>query len=485
MSEKAFHRFRSTNALLDGFHELENQEIYFASPEELNDPMEGYKDIFWYGDEVVWENFMKHYMLCLEQACFLFVIGGASLDGNNISVFMTEERFPTSQYKELFKEICDTFFNNGSISEYIKYLSTRSTRIRRNELFVYIKSLHFYTLETIFTVYEKHNMIQKREDGDIFRQQSQKMLLNMEALNNINKTKEELSGIEQNIDLFWSDVVHTYVQIQLAARYHESTSNDQKNKMFIYSDFPEAYIQKVETIVYPDWYAACFMTEYSNSSVWGHYGDHHKGVCLSFKAIPENDITFISLLGIHGWGKYGPIFDKIKHVFYKIIYDKKYVEVDFFKSLGRLPVPILLKYWYMNEKGSKSICADDVFRSEEQWRGKYWASFYKGITIKLKDWEYENEYRLILYSSLFDFSDSKSRKLKYDFNDLESITFGIKTPIEDKLKIIAIIESKCRKENRSDFKFYQAHYSEQKGSIDRFEINLVKFASSGNIVKNN
>jgi hypothetical protein len=48
--------------LLEDFRELENQEIYFASPQKLNDPMEGFKDIFWRGDEIIWANLLRHYL---------------------------------------------------------------------------------------------------------------------------------------------------------------------------------------------------------------------------------------------------------------------------------------------------------------------------------------------------------------------------------------------------------------------------------------
>ena len=42
------YRFRSMKRLLeDKYQELKKQEIYFASPEQLNDPMEGLRDIFW------------------------------------------------------------------------------------------------------------------------------------------------------------------------------------------------------------------------------------------------------------------------------------------------------------------------------------------------------------------------------------------------------------------------------------------------------
>jgi hypothetical protein len=53
------YRFRSIHSILGGFHELENQEIYFCPPQQLNDPLEGFKDIFWKGDEIVWRNLLR------------------------------------------------------------------------------------------------------------------------------------------------------------------------------------------------------------------------------------------------------------------------------------------------------------------------------------------------------------------------------------------------------------------------------------------
>ena len=48
---KTFYRFRSIDNLLgEKYNELENQSIYFASPNQLNDPMEGFKDLVFNGD---------------------------------------------------------------------------------------------------------------------------------------------------------------------------------------------------------------------------------------------------------------------------------------------------------------------------------------------------------------------------------------------------------------------------------------------------
>lgn len=55
---KLFYRFRKTQNIFD-FKELENQEIYFASNKELNDPMEGFKNLVFNGDKIVWRNLLN------------------------------------------------------------------------------------------------------------------------------------------------------------------------------------------------------------------------------------------------------------------------------------------------------------------------------------------------------------------------------------------------------------------------------------------
>ncbi len=69
----------------------------------------------------------------------------------------------------------------------------------------------------------------------------------------------------------------------------------------------------------------------------------------------------------------------------------------------------------------------------------------------------------------------EDRKLKYNFNDLEGIIFGIRTSLDDKLKISKIIEKKCKELGRTDFKFYQAYFSRQRGKIEYSEMSLLKF----------
>lgn len=91
---------------------------------------------------------------------------------------------------------------------------------------------------------------------------------------------------------------------------------------------------------------------------------------------------------------------------------------------------------------------------------------------KTSDWKNEREYRLLIHSSLNTFDNPKNRKLKYNFEDLEAIIFGMNTPKEDQFKIIDIIKNKCKENNRAFFDFYKANSSNGKIQIKKLNINI-------------
>ena len=214
------------------------------------------------------------------------------------------------------------------------------------------------------------------------------------------------------------------------------------------------------------------MTNYHNSSVWGHYGQKHTGACLMFDPIRTSKSNGLELCKASG--------ETVREIrFSEIRYVDKPGEIDFFKSIGRITVEQLMKLWYTDTEGNVSECATHVPRAGEKdnhetvaWRKSYWDRFYRDITAKTKDWKYEQEYRLILEDGLRQFDDKKSRALTYDFNSLKGIIFGIKTTDRDKLRIIDIIKGKCREHKRTDFKFYQAYYSPEDGNIQKYKILL-------------
>ncbi|MEE7628084.1 DUF2971 domain-containing protein [Methylobacter sp. Wu8] len=475
---KRLYRLRTINSLLGEFDELQKQSIYFAEPNELNDPMEGFRDIFWNGDAIAWKNLFKHYLLCLERFCSLLVISGEEhpISIEHIPIFSSELDLPTEEYKNLFKKISCRFFSNNTISIYINKISERSTPVRRDELLFYLSSIHPIALETIFSIYEEKNLIPKRVKQSADLVISIGRLIKDDFWDAIEKSSKEKDRGEKLIDVLFSTQRHIHSQVNLIQRYNNILSRDTKNKNLVLVEFPEEYIKKIEKLVFPEWYTACFMSDCRNSAVWGHYGNGHTGVCLVFKPEMNSDNFYISLRNkIVGWGSGGAIYGTAQHKFYPIDYIKGIGQVNFFRSIGRLPHPTLNAAWYYNEKGERSECADDIHNSEEQWRQTYWDNFYRDITVKSKDWKYENEYRLILASSMTDFSDKKDRTLIYDFSSLEGLIFGINTKNEDKLKIMEILDKKLEETGREDFKFYQAYYSPEKKCIEHKEMNLVRY----------
>jgi Protein of unknown function (DUF2971) len=473
------YRFRSVERLLD-HGELQNQEIYFAKPEELNDPMEGFRDIFWRGDEIVWGSLFRHYLLCLERAFSLLVILGEKhrISWDQIPVFNYGDTSFTVQQKQKQDEIIDDFIKDNGIKACIKALASRSVPLRRNELAFYLRSLHLFAISRIRDCYERHKLFPKQdfETGMIDK------LMNTPAL--VASAMEHMRTVEENapinefaLDAFFAAQQRQMTEIDLINLYNQAIDPLAKNRNFVFLTFCDEYVNRIETLFYPDWYTACFMRECRNSAVWGSYGMNHTAVCLKFKVRDNGGRPILRLNRLNGWGSAGPTLGKMDHEFIKIIYDNDHLPIDFFNSLGRLPIPTLKQYWYSDKTGRISVCGKDIFNNEDKWRAEYWDAFKHGITRKLKDWDYEQEHRLVLSGSLLDFSDVKSRSAKYDFDDLDGIIFGIKTPSQRKLDIFKIIEEKCRESKRTDFKFYQAFYSRDIGTIEHAEMSFLKFPS--------
>jgi hypothetical protein len=360
--------------------------------------------------------------------------------------------FQRQRIKACIEKSVNLFFKNELAAQWPQLLASRAGPIRQNELYAYLGSLHIYALNTIFTVYENHEFMPRRPDDDPFRRFEIRDVIG-EGVKWANSKEAERPDVEDGIERLHATTRHLSAQANLITMYNAPTETiAQKNRRMLFGRFPEEYLKSLERLVHPPWYTATFTGNFNNPSIWGHYGDGHKGVCLKFRANTINSEPHIRLHGID-------------YQFYRIKYARKYPEIDFFRSLGVPPIPALNRCWYFDEHKNKSSCADALYDDEDAWRKSYWATFHEGITTKLEDWRYEDEYRLIHTPGKIVMEKSE-RKLKYRFSDLEGIVFGIRTPEDAKSEIIRIIEEKCRSESRTDFKFYQAFYSRKDAHID-------------------
>ena len=470
------YRFRSIDSLIDIHKELENQEIYFAAPYELNDPMEGFQDIFWKGDSIIWHNFIKNYIRSLEHSFGLVFLlqNGRNIDAKEILVLSQPHKLNTLDNLKLVQQIIDRVFRNEFIKNLPDELSKRENAIRRDELLAYIEFIHLFVLEAISDVYVEKKFILRPFLNN-----------NLKAFSALLKKQGNIVGLAEkcetekpsnSVENLYAILNRYNQQTKLLMQYNQSNDGVKPNGFFLISEFPAKYLGQLEASIYPDWFSASFLSECTNSAVWGHYGDNHRGVCLKYNIIENETELCMNLMTEYGYNS-GPIIGMRPHTFKKVKYSSKHVEIDFFRSLARMNKMTINMLWYSDEKGNLSACGEHFNdkESEEEWRNKYWDNYDNSLTVKLKEWEYEKEFRLTISGDFIDYREKSARKLKYDFKDLESIIFGIKTTTEDKLKIIRIVEKKCRENNIKEFDFQQAYYSKDDGQIKTYKLNLLKF----------
>lgn len=441
-------RFRSIEALFK-WNELEKQSIFFPEPSTLNDPMEGYIDCFWQGDEIVWTNFFTHYFICLHFTHLEAILTEPNerLTKANIPVLISKSSLEKSGELARIQNTLSQFIDCDEIKATIGILASRNDKIRRDELLIHLDSVHVIAMKVLF---------------------------NLEELN----TKLSLANKINSDSL--SDEMRRFIylmmgqlrsQTRLLSAYQDKEFSKNHKRRFVVVDFPEAYLERIQSLLYPDWYTACFTEDIENSAAWGHYAGNHSGICLKFKIkVSANGSLSLPLKGLSGSSirrgdiEARSINSKQDYPFYKVVYEGKYPEVDFFRSIARLSFPDLLDTWYSNGSGKFSTCSQ-AFSNEYEWRTDIWKKFRERVSTKLKDWEYEKEQRLVLCANFLDFSNEKTRAFTYDFSDLEGIIFGIKTTLEHKIEIMKIVENKCHEKNCYDIKFYQARYSHSDGKI--------------------
>lgn len=477
------YRFRSTDKLLGAeYQELEKLEIYFASPDELNDPLEGFTNLFWRGDQILWTNLLNHYLMCLMQTVFDAHIFGPdhTFACDQSYVFSTEASLPTPELKGLYHRICDIFFQHEDAVQLPVLLSERKSPVRRNELTMYLRLLHLHALNAVLTGMEERPLGIPRAADDPFRAASTKEIPCKAILDEICRHEIEHPDQPDFAEAMSASGNITSMQLDIINEYNGISLKLGRAWQTIISEFPARHVGQLERLLYRDWYVASFMEDPTDAAMWGHYGDGHRGVCLIFKTqVSASGKPAIRLRQINAWSgnKNGvtPIYGDRTHEFQRMTYESNFVELNFFRSLGRITMP-MLNYWCRDLTGNVSPIVSDIVSESASWREKYWEDFLKALTTKLPDWAQEKEYRLPFYSFITDFTEKSTRKLQYHFEDLQGLIFGIKTSTAEKIKIMRIVEDKCRKEGRTDFEFYQAVYSSFTGRIVNMKMSLIKFA---------
>lgn len=433
--------------------ELEGLYIYFASKEQLNDPMEGYKQIFWSGDVVVWSNLFRHYMVSLFFRLVQAVL--RDLKESEFPIFVSVSSCDPRAAK-IARPAISKFLEDSNIKEHIRLLAYGQRRVCMDELVCHFRYLHLLALKIL---------LQELQENGV-RDESFAGILEIEKIYStefLDGLKEALLKAQSSPEVFVAELVELRRKLShqggIIPYFKAWKDNaDPIGWYSVFMSFPEDYVMNLEKLTYPDWYVACFMTDNTNSSIWGTYGQSHKEVCLKFRPEIVDGVAYLPLYMPVGSNGDEVVWGESKLEFREVKYGSNFLEVDFFRSLGRMSMGVLRNDWYTDEVLGVSDCAKVLEGDQDAWRKRYWNGYYESASVKMEDWMNEREYRLLQSTGMDGCRGVSQRKLKYNFESLDGIVFGMKTPPEKKMKIISLIQFMCKSYGRKDFNFYQAVY---------------------------
>lgn len=472
------YRYRPIKAALDDFHELENQEIYFSTPAELNDPLERFKDMFWSGDRIVWRNLLRHYILCLIETTVYAFVAGSEFDEQTLenTIFMAPERLPDAPIRSIYTRISEAFLADESVSDFLDYVLASPIPLRATELKSHLRTLHGFALQLMFREFVERGL-QPEPVGSAapplgkLREHIKFIMGGVTKLPGMTDFRERLSSAMA----FVSE--NTSAQMNLILEYHHNDP-EKAGILFATAHFPAAYVDALEKLVHYAWYVACFTTSATNSHMWSNYAQGHRGVCLKFRTSPnaqsEPTLRINQITGAGGSREGIRYFSNdVAEPLYKLTYDGNFPPIDFFRSLGTMPHSSVDGFWYRADDGKYSACRDAFASDQKGWHSRYWQTFIASTLSKTATFAHEEEYRLIIHS-MFDMRAKERRTLEYRFDDLAGIVFGVQTARADKLKIMRIIDQKCLETGRADFEFSQIAYHETERRFVEMPLKLLR-----------
>lgn len=462
------YRFKSARNILEQYDELEKQIIHFSPREDLNDPLEGHMNLYWNGDKIAWKGLFKNYINCLEYSFFMYRLGATNEQLRTIPIFFTEGSLPTEQYKNLSNEITTEFINNDVVESLATILAIKSIEVSRSELKFFLNIIHKVGLNIIIKNHSTYGLMRKDESVHI-----ESLELNDETLIKLINEYIEVKKNEKNSEELF--VVFSGINEEL--KLHEKVLVDilgeeqRMNWYYLLEEFPDFYIGEIENLIHPPCYMACFSEDYFNPSMWGNYADKHKGICMIFKVNEYNNNYYIPLERTYSYSSNCVSKSFIDTRLEKVIYGGEYININFFEMLGMLN-RLQMEYWFKDGEQESYILNNIV---DDKWRDKYWTYYNNRYITKTKEWNFEKEYRLRIENGLFgNYSSNEKRNLKYPFDSLEGIIFGIETSQADKVEILKILSRKCIENKRSDFKIYQAYFDEDTKGIKSRELKIIE-----------
>lgn len=433
--------------------EIENGTFHFSSQEELNDPIEGYVKLYWQGDEAAWEGLIQNYICSLYRVIGLPQLGAKYDEITKQAVIIDVHQWDDVPFGKDLQEIAYDFVKDPSLQKIIGWLGNQNVKVDGSALNFLLRIIH----ETAYTLCIKKMKDRKLVPHDFPEGTSELSLeeflkrMPIELLDQVRTMKDsEEKALKEILGIVVS-MLEDRIEYQILSDMMGEDNSVQFQLAYkLRFDFPSIYIRRLNEIVYPKGYVVCFSADNDNSVMWGNYADNHKGVCLIYETEQKDGQEIMSLSNQTAWSFRNSTLRPVQ-------YGLSIVERNFFESLGRLTRPQIEALIGTQNKGISKIV--EVYY-KDGWRDRYWKDQLKKYHSKMSIWNYENEYRLFI-DDFFGEYTQEERNVNYDPKMLKGVIFGIKTPMQDKAKILNAFKSA----GINDFEIYQAEYDDETQKI--------------------
>lgn len=433
---------RIENALL----EIDKGTFHFASRDELNDPMEGYVRVYWEGDKAAWEGLFRNYICSVCSTLEWFILGGDEQWIRHRSVMVDRRKFDDVPYGEMLHALGEEFLSDEDIQKICACYGDNMSKVYGKELVSILQMVHKKAFALCVRMYKERGLLSKDiELGVREKKENETIRRFSEGLKTFVDEKDRQALMKIISDFYDDTTSWRIIQAGINAKiglYGKADTKEeelrQRNWIMLLTEYPMLYVTQLKELIYPEAYMVCFSKVVNNSAMWGNYADNHKGVCLIYEAEDGIQIEM-------------PGGSKVIAPVRKVEYEGELIERNFFETLGRCTIP-QIKDWLTGTEGVS--CCFCVFEEEQKWRDSYWAVFAAKNYRKIKAWAHEEEYRIVIDNSFYEYTDAQSRNLKYDTSRLRGVVFGINTSEYDKMQIVELLIK--RSMIGEDFEFYQA-----------------------------
>lgn len=133
------YHYRSVDTALK---EIENGTFHYSDRTELNDPIEGYVQIYWQGDIPAWEGLFRNYICSLFHSIELYLHKERCIEIEKHAVLLDIHHFDNLSLGEIYKTVSDRFTENRNVQKVIKCLVDQNIRCSVKLLRLLLRIVH-------------------------------------------------------------------------------------------------------------------------------------------------------------------------------------------------------------------------------------------------------------------------------------------------------------------------------------------------------